>query len=83
MSDMEDPAVKKRLFLKPNFIALCDAAIVADPGGIATTIPKITAEKRNSISINSILGRTKIIRPSIFFQLYFFRKSIVFESLKY
>ena len=60
MSDMEDPAVKKRLFLKPYFIALCDAAIVTEPGGIATTIPNITAEKRNSISINSLLGKPEL-----------------------
>lgn len=66
MSDMEDPAVKKRLFLKPYFIALCDAAIVTEPGGIATTIPNITAEKRNSINIDALLGK-----PEISIQDYF------------
>jgi len=66
MSDMEDPAVKKRLFLKPYFIALCDAAIVTEPGGIATTIPNITAEKRNSINIDALL-----VKPEISIQDYF------------
>ena len=69
---MEEPAVKKRLFRKPYFIALCDAAIVTDPGGIATTIPNITAEKRNSININSLSGnqnyQSENIIPVIFFQ---------------
>jgi hypothetical protein len=66
MSDTEDPAVKKRLFLKPYFIALCDAAIVTEPGGIATTIPNITAEKRNSINIDALL-----VKPEISIQDYF------------
>ena len=68
---MEDPKVKKRQFLKPYFIALCDAALVTEPGGIATKMPKITADKRNSANINLLTDnhyyQSENNYPAIFF----------------